>query len=333
MMQFWLTRIFEKGEAASAIEKINLAIRLAPDVGSFYIDRSVYRRRLGSSKPLRAQRIIDLLKAREIFSHHNVPEYDGNVRFVGRLLADIYDDNKEYAKQKSELLRVIKNDPSDSIALMQLADCCMCMSEPKEGLIYADRAVAADVLNAGAYRSRAWAQIALEDFQEAIKNCTLSLLIEPKNEWALFQKSKCLFFLREYSNARKVVCELLTVAPKNLDGTYGLTFLDYRLGNYNLAMQEADAANAVKKRATVDCVKAHCLVSLKRFAEAKTLANQAIAEKFDDNFDTADGYICLAEAEIGLKKNADAIRHLHQALKLQPSFTYANTLLKGLKAP
>ena len=306
-----------RDEHKKAVEYMDEAIKLCPNVGTFYDARMNYRKP-DNSTLIHNENLKDLEKAAQIYKADNLPTYDTNLRAVHTGLARDWGRLGQYKKQKLELLWLVKFDPDDVDALIDLSDCCIYLNDSAGALSYANKAVNADVLSAGAYRARAGAKMENKNYSSALKDLKLALLIEPENTWALFHESACFYYSGQYDLTRKLLAKVLSSEPKHLEGTRALCLLDFETADYERCITDCDKASAIKQRVNVDAIKAYALVKLGKFEQGRSFILEALKGKIDDNRDVANAYLCLAEAEIGLKHKPQALHALQTGEKLQP---------------
>lgn len=320
------------GKNDQALTELNQAIAASPKTIGFYVKRSRILTSNDANKGLRNEKAAfsDLQVATKLLVSNGVSHNDNTYRHVHELVACSLQRQKKFAAARVELSKMLQEHPQNSYLLRQMSDVAESQHEYAEALRWANKAINVDELDAQNFRQRADVYLALKDYDKAYADLTLSLYIDPSNTWALFFKGYCFHEQGNYTQAREQVMKVLALDSKDSRALKALSWADYKLERYELAIKECDHANEIDSSPMTTATKGYCLVMLKRYDEAEKCLEESIKLKLPTPEDTSDAYCYLGQAQLHLKKFDQAIAALRKAKAAAKNDAVDKNLAKAL---
>ncbi len=190
-----------------------------------------------------------------------------------------------------EFQKALQQDPQDAIAMALLAECYMESSR----------------------------------FPEALEMAKNAVHEEPEIPFLFYVLAKAQYYNKRIKDARQTIASGLEMDPENADFYLMLSNIEFYDENWQAALEaaknglalEPDSVNLINLRA-------QALVRLNRKEEAAVTMDEALRRAPEDSYSHANkGWIAMERGEFD-----QSVLHFREALKLNPTNTYARSGLK-----
>ncbi|OZJ05559.1 hypothetical protein BZG36_01718 [Bifiguratus adelaidae] len=214
----------------------------------------------------------------------------------------------------------------------------------KEAASLYGKAIDTDPKNATYYVNRAAALIMLKKYKEASDDCRIATELDPSNSKAFARAGKCHLnmgniseSLRNYQHAIELDARNAQVQREYQQASQVATYIQQ--GNIYLENHQFSLAQNSFERAIGMCdadnvplqwqiSKVDCLLGQKNYSEAGRLANELMRTYPSD----PDAIYARARVLYMQGENQKAVAHCQEALRCDPDYTKARTLLKQARS-